>query len=167
MQTTQKSIVAVLLGSESDLDRVQGAFQVLSELGIPFEKRILSAHRTSDDTIAFAETAAQRGLKVLIAAAGKAAHLGGVLASRTLLPVIGIPLSTSLSGLDALFSTVQMPTGYPVASVAIDGAANAALLAAQILALQDPQLSEKLAKRRLAMAEQVISADARINKSFP
>ena len=167
MQTTQKSIVAVLLGSESDLDRVQGAFQVLSELGIPFEKRILSAHRTSDDTIAFAETAAQRGLKVLIAAAGKAAHLGGVLASRTLLPVIGIPLSTSLSGLDALFSTVQMPPGYPVASVAIDGAANAALLAAQILALQDPQLSEKLAKRRLAMAEQVRSADARINKSFP
>jgi len=166
MQTTQTCKVAVVMGSESDLDRVQGAFQILSELGIPFEKRILSAHRTSDDTIAFAETAAQRGLKVLIAAAGKAAHLGGVLASRTLLPVIGIPLSTSLSGLDALFSTVQMPTGYPVASVAIDGAANAALLAAQILALQDPQLAEKLAQRRLAMAEQARSADKRINESF-
>ncbi len=167
MQTTQKNRVAVLLGSEHDAPLVEGTFTVLQELDIPFEAHILSAHRSSEATIQFAEKAAGEGYAVLIAAAGKAAHLaGGVLASRSLLPVIGIPLSASLDGMDALLSTVQMPTGYPVATVAIDGAANAALLAAQILALGDEALAFRIQERRREMAEKVAQADERFHRSF-
>ncbi|MGE4453741.1 MAG: 5-(carboxyamino)imidazole ribonucleotide mutase [Sphaerochaeta sp.] len=166
MQTTQKNRVAVLLGSEHDAPLVEGTFTVLRELEIPFEARILSAHRSSESTIAFAEHASELGFAVLIAAAGKAAHLAGVLASRTLLPVIGIPLSASLGGMDALLSTVQMPSGYPVATVAIDGGVNAALLAAQIIAIGDEVLASRLAERRREMAERVDEADRRFQKSF-
>ncbi|MGH0051975.1 MAG: 5-(carboxyamino)imidazole ribonucleotide mutase [Sphaerochaetaceae bacterium] len=166
MQTIQKNRVAVLLGSEHDAPLVEGAFTVLRELDIPFEAHILSAHRSSEQTIKFAEQAASNGFSVLIAAAGKAAHLAGVLASRSLLPVIGIPLSASLGGMDALLSTLQMPSGYPVATVAIDGAANAALLAAQILALNDEVLASRLQKRREEMADKVATADERFQKSF-
>lgn len=158
--------VAVLLGSENDLPIVKGAFSVLKELEIPFTVHILSAHRTSEDTAKFADEAASNGYGVLIAAAGKAAHLAGALAARTMLPIIGLPLSASLDGLDALLSTVQMPSGFPVATVAIDGAANAGLLAAQILALSDSGLTSRLQKRREAQAEAVRSANNRIQQSF-
>lgn len=170
MQTTKSNPgqrrVAILLGSENDLCLVEPAIGVLKELAIPYTVRVLSAHRTAEQTDEFARSARSQGYAVLIAAAGKAAHLAGALASRTLLPVIGIPLSTSLSGLDSLLSTVQMPSGYPVASVAIDGAANAALLAAQILALSDEQLMMQLQDRRQAMADKVREADIRVQRSF-
>jgi len=165
MQTVQQR-VAILLGSENDLSLVQAAISTLKELDIPHSVRILSAHRLGDEACRFASNARSEGFGVLIAAAGKAAHLAGTLASRTLLPVIGLPLSTSLGGLDALFSTVQMPSGYPVATVAIDGAANAALLAAQILALSDCDLLTRLEARRKAGQEAVREADSRIAKSF-
>ena len=163
---TAKQRVALLLGSENDLSLVQPAIKALAELEIPYSVRILSAHRLGDEACQFASDARSEGFGVLIAAAGKAAHLAGTLASRTLLPVIGLPLSASLGGLDALLSTVQMPSGYPVATVAIDGAANAALLAAQILALSDSELLERLDERRKAGQEAVREADRRIAKSF-
>lgn len=165
MQTERKQ-VALLLGSENDLSLVQPAIKVLAELEIPYVVRILSAHRLGEEACRFASEARNEGFGVLIAAAGKAAHLAGTLASRTLLPVIGLPLSASLGGLDALLSTVQMPSGYPVATVAIDGAANAALLAAQILALSDPKLLLRLEATRQAGQEAVREADRRIAKSF-
>lgn len=163
---TAKQRVALLLGSENDLSLVQPAIKALVELEIPYSVRILSAHRLGDEACQFASDARSEGFGVLIAAAGKAAHLAGTLASRTLLPVIGLPLSASLGGLDALLSTVQMPSGYPVATVAIDGAANAALLAAQILALSDSELLVRLDERRKAGQEAVREADRRIAKSF-
>lgn len=163
---TAKQRVALLLGSENDLSLVQLAIKALAELEIPYSVRILSAHRLGDEACQFASDARSEGFGVLIAAAGKAAHLAGTLASRTLLPVIGLPLSASLGGLDALLSTVQMPSGYPVATVAIDGAANAALLAAQILALSDSELLVRLDERRKAGQEAVREADRRIAKSF-
>ena len=163
---TAKQRVALLLGSENDLSLVQPAIKALAELEIPYSVRILSAHRLGDEACQFASDARSEGFGVLIAAAGKAAHLAGTLASRTLLPVIGLPLSASLGGLDALLSTVQMPSGYPVATVAIDGAVNAALLAAQILALSDSELLERLDERRKAGQEAVREADRRIAKSF-
>lgn len=163
---TAKQRVALLLGSENDLSLVQPAIKALAELEIPYSVRILSAHRLGDEACQFASDARSEGFGVLIAAAGKAAHLAGTLASRTLLPVIGLPLSASLGGLDALLSTVQMPSGYPVATVAIDGAVNAALLAAQILALSDSELLVRLDERRKAGQEAVREADRRIAKSF-
>lgn len=165
MQTERKQ-VALLLGSENDLSLVQPAIKMLAELEIPYSVRILSAHRLGEEACNFASNARSEGFGVLIAAAGKAAHLAGTLASRTLLPVIGLPLSASLGGLDALLSTVQMPNGYPVATVAIDGAVNAALLAAQILALSDPALLSRLEVARQAGQEAVREADRRIAKSF-
>ncbi|NLE14715.1 MAG: 5-(carboxyamino)imidazole ribonucleotide mutase [Spirochaetales bacterium] len=165
MQTERKQ-VALLLGSENDLSLVQPAIKMLAELEIPYSVRILSAHRLGEEACNFASNARSEGFGVLIAAAGKAAHLAGTLASRTLLPVIGLPLSASLGGLDALLSTVQMPNGYPVATVAIDGAVNAALLAAQILALSDPALLSRLEAARQAGQEAVREADRRIAKSF-
>ena len=163
---TAKQRVALLLGSENDLSLVQPAIKALAELEIPYSVRILSAHRLGDEACQFASDARSEGFGGLIAAAGKAAPLAGTLASRTLLPVIGLPLSASLGGLDALLSTVQMPSGYPVATVAIDGAANAALLAAQILALSDSELLVRLDERRKAGQEAVREADRRIAKSF-
>ena len=153
--------VAVIMGSDSDLPVLKGAFEQLKKLGIPFEAHVYSAHRTPAEAAAFAASARESGFGVLIAAAGKAAHLAGALAAQTTLPVIGIPVkSSTLDGLDALLSTVQMPSGMPVATVAIDGAANAALLAAQILAVEDENLAEKLLAMRKAQHDAVIAKDA-------
>jgi 5-(carboxyamino)imidazole ribonucleotide mutase len=155
--------VAVIMGSASDLDTLAPCFAQLKELGIPFEKHVYSAHRTPDEAAAFAACAAANGFGAIIAAAGKAAHLAGALAARTVLPVIGIPVKASaLDGLDALFSTVQMPAGIPVATVAIDGAANAAILAAQIIAVGDEALTQKLQAARAAMRSAALEADRKL-----
>jgi 5-(carboxyamino)imidazole ribonucleotide mutase len=158
--------VAVVMGSERDLPVMEKACTILKELDIPFSVHVLSAHRTPKQATDFASTAASNGYGVLIAGAGMGAHLGGVLASCTLLPVIGVPLSATLGGLDALLAIVQMPTGIPVATVAIDGSANAALLAAQILSLGDDKLAAKLAQRRLEGEQAVLDTNERINRSF-
>ena len=153
--------VAVIMGSDSDLPVLKPAFEQLRKLNIPFEAHVYSAHRTPDAAAGFASGARENGFGVLIAAAGKAAHLAGALAARTTLPVIGIPVkSSTLDGLDALLSTVQMPSGMPVATVAIDGAANAALLAAQILAVSDAELAARLEAVRAAQTEAVLKKDA-------
>lgn len=154
--------VGIAMGSKSDLPVMQGAADVLQSLDIPVELRILSAHRTPDEAGAWAEEAAGRGIGVLICGAGLAAHLAGSVAGRTLLPVIGVPLEGGLMGLDALLSTVQMPPGVPVATVAIGkaGAKNAGWLAARILALGDPDLAARLASARAAMAAQCLADDA-------
>lgn len=145
----QKFVVGLAMGSDSDWPVLQAAGAMLDELGIAYEKRVVSAHRTPDDMADYGRSAAERGLKVIVAAAGGAAHLPGMLAAYTTLPVIGVPVpSKHLQGLDSLLSIVQMPSGVPVATVAIGGAANAGLLAAQILALSDSKLSAKLAKFR-------------------
>ncbi len=152
--------VGILLGSDSDLPVVEKAFSVLRELGIPFEAHIYSAHRTPLEAAEFTKGARDTGFGVLIAAAGMAAHLAGAVAANTTLPVIGIPCkSSTLDGLDALLSTVQMPSGIPVATVAIGGAANAALLAAEILAVSDEALAERLALRREAERQKVLEKD--------
>src|SRR6056297_1943083 len=133
--------VGVIMGSDSDLPKVERCIEELKSLEIPFEVHVYSAHRTPDEAISFAKNAKANGFGVIISAAGKAAHLGGVLAANTILPVIGIPIKASaLEGMDALLSTVQMPPGIPVASVAIDGAKNAAILAAEIIAISDEEL---------------------------
>ena len=153
--------VAVIMGSDSDFPVVKGCIKTLKSFGIETEVRVLSAHRTPAEAAAFADSARERGYGVLIAAAGKAAHLAGALAAHTTLPVIGIPVkSSTLDGLDALLSTVQMPTGIPVATVAADGGANAALLALEILAVTDKELEEKLAARRAADYQKVLASDA-------
>ena len=140
--------MGVVMGSDSDLPVMQGAVDVLSELGVAHEVRVVSAHRTPDEMIAYGHDAAGRGVQVIIAGAGGAAHLPGMLAAVTSLPVIGVPVkTTALQGLDSLLSIVQMPKGVPVATVAIDGGRNAGLLAAQILALSDPQLGARLRRR--------------------
>lgn len=152
--------VAIIMGSDSDLPVVKPALEMLNKLGIAWEARVMSAHRTPKAACEFAETAREQGFGVIIGAAGKAAHLAGVLAAHTTLPVIGIPVkSSTLDGLDALLSTVQMPAGIPVATVAIDGAQNAALLAAQMLALSNEELAEKLAAFKRDMAETVTQKD--------
>ncbi len=158
--------VAVVMGSERDLPVMEKACTILKELDIPFSVHVLSAHRTPKQAAEFASNASANGYKVIIAGAGMAAHLGGVLASYTLLPVIGVPLSASLGGLDALLAIAQMPTGIPVATVAVDGSANAALLAAQILALSDQGLGDKLAQRRLDNEQTVLDTNKKISRSF-
>ena len=156
-------IVGVVMGSDSDLPVVGGAGDVLRELGVPHEVRVISAHRTPHDMIAYGGEAADRGLKVIIAGAGGAAHLPGMLAAVTTLPVIGVPVrSSALDGMDSLLSIVQMPRGVPVATVAIDGGRNAGLLAAQILALSDPALGHRIAAVRAEMAEAARTADAKV-----
>ena len=153
--------VAVIMGSDSDLPALKPCFEQLKELDIPFEAHVYSAHRTPDAAAEFALNARKSGFGAIIAAAGKAAHLAGALAARTTLPVIGIPVkSSTLDGLDALLSTVQMPSGMPVATVAIDGSKNAALLAAQILAVSDEALSQKLDDMRQAQTRAVLQKDA-------
>lgn len=155
--------VAIVMGSDSDLPVVQAAADKLAEYGIPYEMRILSAHRTPVQAAEFAAGARAAGFGAIIAAAGKAAHLAGAMAANSTLPVIGIPIkSSTLDGLDALLSTVQMPSGLPVATVAIDGAANAAILAAQILAVADEGLAAKLSEQRQEMAEKVIAKDRKL-----
>ncbi|NLC73044.1 MAG: 5-(carboxyamino)imidazole ribonucleotide mutase [Ruminococcaceae bacterium] len=152
--------VAVVMGSDSDLKAVMPAIKELKALSIPFEAHIMSAHRTADAASSFAKNARENGFGVIIAAAGKAAHLAGAMAANTTLPVIGIPLkSSALDGMDALLSTVQMPSGLPVATVAIDGAKNAALLAAQILAVYESDLATMLYLKREEMKEEVLKKD--------
>ena len=155
--------VGLIMGSDSDLPVIRKAADVLRQLEIPFEVHVYSAHRTPDEAMAYAESAKSRGIGVLVCAAGMAAHLAGSIAARTTLPVIGIPCSGGLlGGLDALLSTVQMPSGIPVAAVAVDGGANAALQAAQMLALSDGALGERLEKLRAMAKEKVLSRDADI-----
>ena len=155
-----KKKVAVIMGSDSDWPVVEKAVAQLRELDIPVEAHVMSAHRTPEQAREFAVNARAEGFGVIIAAAGKAAHLAGALAANTTLPVIGIPIkSSTLDGLDALLSTVQMPSGIPVATVAIDGAQNAALLAAEILSVYDSELAEKLDAMRVKMTEATIAKD--------
>ena len=159
--------VAILMGSDSDKKVVDGAIDQLVAFGIPYEVRIMSAHRTPEAVADFTKNAAANGFGVIIAAAGKAAHLAGAVAAQTSLPVIGIPIkSSTLDGLDALLSTVQMPSGLPVATVAIDGAANAAILAAQILAVYDNEIADKLCEFRQQMKNAVLEKDATLQKSL-
>ena len=159
--------VAIIMGSDSDLPIVSKAFDMLNSLQIPFEAHVFSAHRTPQEALAFAGSAKDNGFGVIIAAAGMAAHLAGVIASQTTLPVIGIPCSAkNLEGLDALLSTVQMPTGVPVATVAVNGAANAALLATQILAVGDEQLSAKLQDKKNADRLAVLEKDKKLNENI-
>jgi 5-(carboxyamino)imidazole ribonucleotide mutase len=145
------------MGSGTDRPVMEKAASTLESFGIGSEVRVLSAHKTPDQALEFASTAADQGFSVIIAGAGKAAHLAGVMAAKSLLPVIGVPINASLDGIDALLATVQMPTGVPVATVAIDGATNAALLAVAILAVGDEGLREKLARYRADLAEQTLN----------
>ena len=159
--------VAVIMGSESDLPVVEKAFGVLKEYGVPFEARVMSAHRTPAEVSSFVGSARENGFGVIIACAGMAAHLAGVCAAATTLPVIGVPVKGGmLDGLDALLSTVQMPTGIPVATVAMNGAANAAILAVEILALSDESLAAALAASRKAGAEKVMAKDAALQEKL-
>lgn len=152
--------VAVVMGSDSDLPVVEGAFKVLKEYGVPFEAHVYSAHRTPVEAKEFFASAKENGFGVIICAAGMAAHLAGAAAANTTLPVIGIPMkSSAFGGMDALLSTVQMPTGLPVATVAVDGAKNAAHLALQIVALTDDALAEKLVLAREDMKNAVLEKD--------
>tara|TARA_R110002110_G_scaffold333755_2_gene544697 strand:+ start:279178 stop:279681 length:504 start_codon:yes stop_codon:yes gene_type:complete len=163
-----KPFVAIVMGSDSDLPVMEASFAVLRSFGIPFEARITSAHRTPEVTKAFIQDAEARGCAVFIAAAGMAAHLAGAVSATTVKPVIGVPMNSSLDGLDALLSTVQMPAGIPVASVAIGkaGAKNAAYLAAQILAVADPDLERQLRDERAANAEAIRAKDEALQDSL-
>ena len=159
--------VGIVMGSDSDMPIAQKAIERLEGYGIPYEVHIYSAHRTPEQAKGFAANAEANGFGVIIALAGKAAHLAGAIAANTTLPVIGIPVkSSTLDGLDALLSTVQMPTGIPVATVAIDGAANAALLAVEILAVTDGDLAEKLKKTRAAESAKVLEKNAAIEAKY-
>lgn len=159
--------VAILMGSDSDLPIVKNAINTLRSLDIPVEVHVFSAHRTPEAATSFAVNAEDNGFGVIICAAGKAAHLAGVIAAHTILPVIGIPVkSSTLDGLDALLSTVQMPKGIPVATVAIDGADNAAILSAQILAVSDTTLRDKLKTMRKNMTEEVLEKDRKLQEKL-
>lgn len=159
--------VGIVMGSDSDLPIIKKATDMLASLEIPYEVHIYSAHRTPDEARDFARSARERGFGVIIAAAGMAAHLAGAIAANTTLPVIGIPCkSQNLDGLDALLSTVQMPSGIPVATVAINGGANAALLAAEMLAISDEAIREKLDAKREADAQTVLKKDAALAKEL-
>ncbi|HWR89931.1 MAG TPA: 5-(carboxyamino)imidazole ribonucleotide mutase [Dissulfurispiraceae bacterium] len=167
----QKPIVGILMGSESDLPVMEKATDVLREMGVPFEIDISSAHRLPDKTAAYARTARERGIEVIIAGAGMAAHLAGVIAAHTTLPVIGVPLkSGALGGVDALYSTVQMPPGIPVATVAIDGAKNAAYLACSILSIKHPEIAAALDafrdKTRVSLEEKSAAIKQKGSSSF-
>ena len=159
--------VGIVMGSDSDLPIIRKATDMLQKLEIPFEVHVYSAHRTPEEARVFAVNARKNGFGVLIAAAGMAAHLAGAIAANTTLPVIGIPCkSTNLDGIDALLSTVMMPSGIPVATVAIDGGANAALLSAQILAVEDQELAQKLDAKRKADAQAVLEKDRKVAAEF-
>lgn len=159
--------VAVIMGSDSDLPVVQKAVNKLKSFGIAIEVHVMSAHRTPAQACAFSANAKENGFGVIIAAAGKAAHLAGVLAAHTTLPVIGIPIkSSTLDGLDALLATVQMPSGIPVATVAIDGAENAAILAAQILGVYNEDLASKLSDMKAEMEAKVLEKDQKLQESI-
>ena len=159
--------VGIVMGSDSDLPILEKSIDILKSFGIPYEVHVYSAHRTPKEAIDFAAGAEENGFGVLIAAAGMAAHLAGVIAANTTLPVIGIPCkSQCFDGMDALLSTVQMPSGIPVATVAVNGGANAALLAAEILAVSDPSVSEKLKAKRAADTKTVLEKNATVSQKF-
>ena len=151
--------VSIIMGSVSDLPVMNKAAQFLDEMEIPFEMNALSAHRTPEEVERFAKGARGRGIRVIIAAAGMAAHLGGVIASMTTLPVVGVPIAASLDGIDALLATVQMPPGIPVATVGINGAQNAAILAAQMLAIGDTKLADRLADYKDGLKQKIVKAN--------
>lgn len=160
-----KPLVGILMGSDSDLPVMAKAGAVLAEMGVPYEMDISSAHRLPDKTAEYAKTARERGLEVLIAGAGMAAHLAGVVAAHTTLPVIGVPLASgALHGVDALYSTVQMPPGIPVATVAVDGAKNAAYLACEILSIKYPEVAGELEKFRAKTRESLMKKSAELKK---
>ena len=152
-------VVSIIMGSVSDLPVMNKAAQFLDEMEIPFEMNALSAHRTPEEVERFAKGARGRGIRVIITAAGMAAHLGGVIASMTTLPVIGVPIAASLDGIDALLATVQMPPGIPVATVGINGAQNAAILAAQMLAISDAKLAARLADYKDGLKQKIVKAN--------
>ncbi len=158
--------IAVIMGSDSDLPVVEKAIKTLETYGVPYEVHVFSAHRTPVQAKEFAEGARDAGFGAIIAAAGMAAHLAGAIAANTTLPVVGIPVKSSLNGIDALLATVQMPSGIPVATVAIDGAANAALLCIEMLAIEDASLAEKLAAARLDGEKNVLKKNADIEARF-
>lgn len=159
--------VAIIMGSDSDLPVLKGAIATLKNFGIEFEVHVMSAHRTPKQACEFSTGAKAKGFGVIICAAGKAAHLAGVIAAHTTLPVIGIPIkSSTLDGLDALLSTVQMPKGIPVATVAIDGADNAAILAVQILGVSDEAISKKLDEFKVSMTEEVLEKDSKLQSEI-
>lgn len=159
--------IAFVMGSDSDLPVVEKGIQVVKSFGVPVEVRIISAHRTPYEAEAFAKEAKQNGIGVIIAAAGKAAHLGGVIAAYTTLPVVALPIkSSTLDGLDSLLSMVQMPAGIPVATVAINGAENAGLLAIQMLAITDKELEQKLEAYKIEMAEKVKAKDVMVTRQY-
>ena len=157
-----KPIVSIIMGSTSDLPVMDKAAKLLDEFEIPFEINALSAHRTPEEVEKFAKNAQENGIKVIIAAAGMAAHLPGVISSMTTLPVIGVPIKASLDGLDALLAIVQMPPGIPVATVGIDAAQNAGILAVQMLALGDPELKVKLANFKSGLKDKIVKANAEL-----
>lgn len=160
--------VSIIMGSTSDLPVMEKAAQVLNDFKIPFEMNALSAHRTPEEVETFAKGAENRGIKVIIAAAGMAAHLPGVIASMTKLPVIGVPINSSLDGMDALLAIVQMPPGIPVATVGIDGAQNAGILAAQILSICDDTISAELQNFKVSLKQKIVKANEDLKKvSFP
>lgn len=162
-----KAKVAVLMGSDSDLPVMEKAVEALREMGIPFEVKVISAHRIPEKVVEYAKGARERGLEAIIAGAGLAAHLAGAVAAHTTLPVIGVPLkSGALSGVDALYATVQMPPGVPVATVAVDGARNAAILAGQILSIKDPAITARIEELRTKMKKDVERKSEEIEKKF-
>jgi phosphoribosylaminoimidazole carboxylase PurE protein len=159
-------IVGIIMGSQSDLEVMEPAAKALEEFGIPYDLRVLSAHRTPEAAFEYAKTARDRGLKVIIAGAGAAAHLAGVMAGLTTLPVVGVPiLGKSLNGMDSLFSTVQMPPGVPVATVAINGSKNAALLAIRMLGIEDARLAAALDKFRVEQADAIAKANESVART--
>lgn len=159
--------IAIIMGSDSDLPVVKKAADMLAEFGVPYEVHVFSAHRTPAEAAQFSREARKNGFGAIIAAAGMAAHLAGAIAAGTTLPVVGIPIASgALNGVDALYATVQMPTGIPVATVAINGAANAALLCIQMLAIEDASLAEKLDAKRRADSEAVLAKNAKIEEQF-
>ncbi len=159
--------VAIMMGSDSDLPVVQKAADMLEQFGVPYEVHVYSAHRTPDAAAAFSREARERGFGAVIACAGMAAHLAGAVAANTTLPVVGVPIASGgLGGIDALLSTVQMPTGIPVATVAVNGAANAALLCVEMLAVEDAALAEKLEAKRRRDGEAVLEKDRKVSGEF-
>lgn len=169
MAAKPRPLVGIVMGSDTDLPVMTAAAETLKEFEVPFEVRVISAHRSPTRTSEYARTAVERGLKVIIVAAGGAAHLGGVIAAQTTLPVIGVPMATTtLAGLDSLLSLVQMPSGVPVACTAIGkpGAVNAAILAAEIIATSDPRLAGKLLEHKLHLARAVAEKDSKVQREL-
>lgn len=159
-----KPVVSIIMGSTSDLPVMEKAAKIMDEFAIPFEMHALSAHRTPDEVAEFAQNAEARGIKVIIAAAGMAAHLAGVIASMTTLPVIGVPIKSTIEGMDALLAMVQMPPGIPVATVAINGAMNAGLLAVQMLALSDEKISEQFKAYKNNLKNKIVKANEELKE---